>query len=73
MNEEAKDKAIYLFNIYKKYNDDDKAKQKAYAMINRIIKSFRDILNTTDNYITLKNMGDKIVFYRQVKIELDKL
>jgi len=71
--EEAKNKAIELFSIYKKYYDDEKAKQKAHGMIDRIIKSFRHILNTTDNYITLKNMGDEIVFYKQVKIELDKL
>lgn len=76
--EEAKEKAIELFNIYKKYYDDEKAKQKAHAMVNRLIKSFkyiraRLILNTKDNSITIKNMKDDIVFYRQVKIELNKL
>lgn len=73
--EEAKEKAIELFNIYKKYYDDEKAKQKIHAMIDRSINdyNYKRILDTTDNSITVKNIIDDIMFYKQVKIELDKL
>ena len=42
-------------------------------MIDRSLNKYRRIMNTTDNPITLKNMEEDIVFYKQVKIELDKL
>lgn len=73
MNQEAKEKAIELFNIYKKYYDDEKAKQKTHAMIDRSIDMFQRIFDSTINPITMRNMIEDIEFHKQVKIELDKL
>lgn len=70
-----KEKAIELLNLYKKHYDDEKAKQKVHAMIDRSINdyNYKGILDTTDNPIAVKDIIDDIVFYKQVKIELDKL
>jgi hypothetical protein len=73
MKEEAKEKAIELFNIYKKYYDDEKAKLKTHDMCDRSIDMFQRIFDSTVNPITMRNMIEDIEFYKQVKIELDKL
>lgn len=70
---EAQEKAIDLFNIYKKYYDDETAKQKTHDIVDRSIDMFQRIFDSTKNPITMRNMIEDIEFYKQIKKELEKL